>query len=237
MQPLNLSEHIVNAVYIVRTNTVILWFLALIGIMSSVSSLYPDSRMHGFFIFIFICTAIFATPIIYGIFYEIIDDSYSSVPQIGKKYLPSYLWLLLRLYLPVVFFAALPMMSAPESVSPGYFQMVVITCSLIFIYIIPYYYVTGKQQGAVLGGIKFLSQNISASAPLILLSLITESILLVFEMKKSVLFEFNKFIYSFAEFFIYMTANIIDFILFITMVFVLRKAITETNENNSEEVS
>lgn len=235
MQPLNLSQHIVNAVYIIRTNTIILWFIGIIGIMSSLSSLYPDSRMHGLFIFIFICTAIFATPIIYGIYYEIIDDSYSSVPQIGKKYLPSYLWLLFRLYLPVVFFAAVPMMSAPQNASPGYFQMVVVTCSLIFIYIIPYFYVTGKQQGAVFGGIKFLSQNISASAPLILLSLVTESVLLVFEMKKSLLFELNKLVYSFAEFFIYMTANIIDFTLFITMVFVLREAIAKANESSTEE--
>lgn len=231
MKSLNLSQHIVNAVYIIRTNTIILWFLGIIGLTSSVNSLYPNNALYGFSIFLFICTAIFATPVIYGMYYEIIEDTYSSVTAIAKKYVLQYTWLLLRLYLPVVIFAAMPVISNPETVSGGYFQMVIISCSLIFIYIIPTFFVSGTQRGAIATGIQFLVQNLTASAPLILISLLTESALLIFEMKKGVLIEFNKLSFVMADFTIYMVANVIDFILFITMIFVL----LDTKAQSTEE--
>ncbi len=223
MKSLNLAEHIVNSIYIIRTNTIILWFLGLIGITSCINGLYPDNMLHNVFMFIFIAAAVFATPVIYGIYYEIIEDNYSSIGEIAKKYLLPYLWLLFRLYSPVVFFAMVPLMSDPTSVPAGYFQMTVITCSLLFIYIIPTFYVSGNQKGSVLAGIQFLFKNISASAPLILVSLFAESMILLFEMKKQWLLDLNKFSYVIGEFLVYMTANIIDFILFITMVFVLKE--------------
>lgn len=235
MNSLNLAQHIINAVYIIRTNTIILWFLGFIGLTSSVNSLYPDNPLYGFNIFLFVCTAIFATPIIYGMYYEIIKDTYSSVPAIAKRYVPQYIWLLLRLYLPVVIFAAMPVISSPETVSAGYFQMVIISCSLIFIYIIPTYFVSGTQQGAVVSGIQFLVQNLSASAPLILISLLTEAFLLIFEMKKGILIEFNNLSFVLADFFIYMAANIIDFVLFITMIFVLLEVKDKQNNPDAHE--
>lgn len=220
---LNLSTHIVNAVYIVRTNTIILWFIALLGITSSVNSLSSESSFHGVIFFVAVVLSLLATPIIYGIYFEIIEDSYSSVGEIAKKYVPQYIWLLLRLYFPVLFIAMIPAMADPTGINEGAFQMTIVICSLLFLYIIPCYFVRGSQQGAVSLGIAFLFKNLSASAPLILLSLLTEAILIVFEMKKEVLINFSNLVYLGADFSIYMVANIIDFILFITMVFILKE--------------
>ncbi len=223
MQSLNLATHIVNAIYIIRTNTIILWFLGFIGITSSINSMYPENPFHVVFVFIFITSAIFATPIIYGIYYEIIEDTCSSVTAIAKKYVLQYTWLLLRLYLPIVLFAALPMLAnGPEDINPAGFQMIIVFCSLLFIYIVPYFYVSGKQQGSVIVGLQFLFKNLAASAPLIRVALLTESTLLLFQTHKDVISQVGELPLAFAEFCIYMSANIIDFILFITMIFILR---------------
>lgn len=229
-QSLNIATHIVNAVYIVRTNTIILWFIALLGLISGINSLFPEAGFHGPLFFAAVLFSLFATPVIYGIYFEIIEDNYSSIGKIGKKYIPEYIWLLMRLYIPAIFFAMLPAMSDPNNINEGSFQMFIVLCSLLFLYIIPCYYVQGTQRGAVSLGIAFLFKNISASAPLILLSLLTETALIVFEMKKEAVIQFSQLLYLVADFSIYMTANIIDFILFITMVFILKDQLQKRAE-------
>lgn len=230
-QSLNISTHIVNAVYIVRTNTIILWFMALLGITSTLNSLFADTAFHGLLFFIAVFVSLCATPIIYGIYFEIIEDSYSSIGAIAKKYVPQYIWLLLRLYIPVLFFAMLPAMSDPNNINEGSFQMFVVVCSLLFIYIIPCYYVQGSQKGAVTLGLAFLYKHLTASAPLILISLLTEAALILFELKKETLMNFSQAIYITADFSLYMTANIIDFVLFVTMVFIVKEQFQPTAES------
>lgn len=222
-QSLNISTHIVNAVYIVRSNTIILWLIALLGLVSSLNSLFPEGSLHGTLFFIAVLISLIATPVIYGMYYEIIEDNYTSTGAIAKKYVPQYIWLLLRLYIPVLFFAMFPAMATPGNINEGSFQMFIVVCSLLFIYIVPCYFVRGTQRGAVSLGLLFLYNNLSASAPLILLSLLTEASLIVYEMHKEAVMKFSQLVYVIADFSLYMTANIIDFVLFVTMVFILKE--------------
>ncbi len=232
-QSLNISTHIVNAVYIVRSNTIILWFIALLGLMSSLNSLFPESGFHGALFFIAVLVSLVATPIVYGMYYEIIEDSYTSIAAIARRYVLQYIWLLMRLYIPVLFLAMFPAMADPNNINEGSFQMFIVVCSLLFIYIIPCYFVQGTQKGAVTLGLTFLYKHLSASAPLILLSLLTEAALIIFEMNKERVMGFSQVFYVTADFSLYMIANIIDFVLFVTMVFVLKEQfkLSETNED------
>lgn len=237
MQSLNFSNYLQYAIYIIRTNSIILWFIALIGLISSINTIFPENPFHGPLIFLSIITAIFATPVIYGFYFEIIEDKYSSVVGITRKYVLNYTWLLLKMYLPVILIAALPIMANPEKITPGYFQIIIICFSLIYIYIIPIYYVTGVQRGSITTGIYFLSRTFIGSAPIILIALVTEAALILFELKKGWLLQSNKLLYAMAEVFVYMAANIIDFTLFIVMIYILKSHLTahDVKTNNDQE--
>lgn len=233
MQQFNLAKHIYNSIYIVRTNTIIFWVLGLIGITSSINSLFPNSVLHIALVAVYIIAAVVATPVIYGIYFQIIEDNYSGVVSISKKYIGRYLLLLLRLYVPIALFFVIPMLSAPGGNATGSVHMLLISCSLLFIYIVPYFYVTDKQAGAIGGGIQFLLKNLIVSAPLVLVSLLTESILLLFQLNQHVLLEGNKLLFVAADLFLFLSANAIDFVLFITMVFVLKEHLQPSPEQNS----
>ncbi len=211
-----------HALTLVRQHTIILWWLVFLGLLNTVSTLTADTAFSRILSILSFVLSICSTPVIYGIYYELIEDIYSSLTNIIRSYTLPYLWLLVRMYLPVIFLAWLPMLLNPDSATGGHFYVILVSFSLIYLYVLPLFYFTGKQPGSILMGMTFLVRNISASTPLILVVLLLETILLLVQYNKAALLAWSTNLFVILDFGSYLVASIIDFILFIVLVLILK---------------
>ena len=76
--------------------------VALVALANALTSFLHGSALFWPVTFFSILLTTCTTPVFYGIFYHLIDDSYTSVFAIAKTYIFRYLWLLLRMYLPAI---------------------------------------------------------------------------------------------------------------------------------------
>jgi hypothetical protein len=210
------------AVILVRQHTIVLWWLECIGLVNKATTLIDNTELSRVLGILSFTLSICSTPVIYGIYYELIEDVYSSIFKIIKSYILPYLWLLVRMYLPVLFVAGIPMILSPQSAGGGYFHIILVSFSLIYIYVLPFFYFTGRQQGAISIGITFLMRNLSASTPLILTVLLLETTLLIIQFNKEALLARSTYLFTILDFSTYLIASIIDFILFIVLILILK---------------
>jgi hypothetical protein len=219
------------AITLVRQHTIILWWLVFIGLVNTTATLTDNtalSRVAGILSF---TLSICSTPVIYGIYYELLEDIYSSITDIIKSYILRYLWLLIRMYLPVLFLAWLPMILTPHSAGGGYFHIILVSFSLLYLYVLPFFYFTGKQQGSISMGITFLMRNISASTPLIMIVLFLETSMLLVQSNKPALLARSTYLFTILDFSSYLIASIIDFILFIVLILILKNEFAKPSAN------
>lgn len=218
-----IREYFRTAVTLVRQHTIVVWYLLILGIINTIIAIQNTSGQPNILGILVFSLSLCTTPVIYGIYYELIEDNYSSITRITRVYVPRYLWLLLRMYLPAVFVAWLPMMIAPESAAGGgFFHVIIVSFSLIYLYVLPFYYFTGQQQGVITLGIQFLVRNLVSSTPLILTVLLLETIMLLVQYNKAAVLESSLYLFAILDFSTFFIASIIDFILFIILIFILK---------------
>lgn len=222
MDAFNLKKHLAYALMIIRGNSIVLWCLGLIGVCSAVTLLLRDSELHGAMNTLTMTLSITATPIFYGIYFELIEDTYSSIGQIARTYVLGYIWLLIRMYLPAIFVATIPLFLIPGASGSGYFEITLIFFSLIYVYVIPTYYITGRQHGAIASGVSFLFNHLVKSTPIIFTVLVLETLMLLVQLGKNNFTGQGTLIFAILDFCTYLSASIIDFALFIVLVYVLK---------------
>ena len=221
-QQFDVTKQFFLAVSLVRQHTIVLWWLVFIGLVNTATTLIDNTELSRVLGILSFTLSICSTPVIYGIYYELIEDVYSSIFKIIKSYILPYLWLLVRMYLPVLFVAGIPMILNPQSAGGSYFHIILVSFSLIYIYVLPFFYFTGRQQGAISIGITFLMRNLSASTPLILTVLLLETTLLIIQFNKEALLARSTYLFTILDFSTYLIASIIDFILFIVLILILK---------------
>jgi len=222
METLDLKKYLAYAVMIIRSNTIVLWGLGLIGLCSTAALLLKDTNLHWPLNTLSITLSIVTTPIFYGIYFELIEDSYSSIGQITRTYVLNYIWLLVRMYLPAIFVATIPLFLIPGAGSGGYFEITLIFFSLIYIYVIPTYYISGRQQGAISSGVTFLLRNLLKSTPIIFTVLLLETLMLLMQFNKGSLPGQGTIYFAILDLLVYLIASIIDFAVFIILIYVLK---------------
>lgn len=222
MESSHLKQYLTYAILMIRANTIVLWGLACIGLSSSIALLLKDSALYWPLNVLTIAMSIAATPIFYGIYYELIEDRYSSVVTIAKHYVLNYIWLLMRMYIPAVFLASLPLLVIPGERAGGYIEISLIFFSLLYIYVIPIFYITGRQYGSITSGIRFLFANLAASTPVLLAVLLLEAGMLILQQGRAALAGTTTLGFALLDFLVYVSASIIDLAIFIMLIFVLK---------------
>ncbi len=235
MKVFDIKQYINNAVYIIKTTTIVLWFLVMVGLISSITSCFPESPFYWPVTVSTSLLSILSVPVIYGIYYELIEDRYTSIIEIAKKYVGRYILLLFSMYLPVILLATLPSMIVPELGGGGSFQITLVSFSLLYLYIIPWFYISNQIKGAITEGIYFLLKNLSTSTPLLLLTLVAESVMLVFQYNKAWVTDLNTPFFVVFDTIIYVVASLIDYTVFIVLIFILKAAKEKKDSPGSEE--
>ncbi len=224
MDAFNFKKHLEYALRIIRANTLVLWCLGLIGLCSSATLLLKDTALYGPLNTLTMALSITATPVFYGIYFELIEDTYSSIPQIARTYLLNYIWLLVRMYLPVILVATIPLFLLPGVGGSGFFEITLIATSLIYIYVIPAYYISGQQRGAISGGVSFLVTNLSKSTPIIFTVLVLETLMLLMQLGKNNFPGQGTISFAILDLLIYVIASIVDLAVFIILIYVLKNS-------------
>lgn len=196
--------------------------LTIIGVLNSITTLFPETVGGGFIIGFGIVETIFLTPVLYGYLYEKIEEKNNSLADIFKIYVPGYLLVLFCMSVPIAIGSAFIVSAAGPSANFAHFQITILFLSLLFIYAIPGYYVSGKIVPSITYGVQFFVKYIFASAPLLLLGLFSKLLLLFVHFQLSWLQESYLFIFVVIEFFVYLLASFIDFLLFIILIYILR---------------
>lgn len=214
-----LRRYFTYAILMIKANTIVLWGFGFIGLCSATALLLKDTGLYWPLNIMTIALSIAVTPIFYGIFFELIEDTYSSIAAIARTYVLRYIFLLLCMYVPAIF---LVMFMIPQELLPGFLPIVLVFFSLLYLYVIPVFYLTGQLFGAIPTGIRFLLANLSRSAPLILAVLMLETTMLLLQQGRAGMTEQNSLGFALLDFLIYVTASIIDIGIFIVLVFILK---------------
>lgn len=219
-----IGRQAVYAVYLIRNHTVVFWILGVLSLANAALPLFRDSALFMPATTVLVVLSTVATPVFYGLFYQLMSGSSSSFHSLAKTYIAPYLWLLLRMYLPAVLLASLPAIMFAEQGSGGYLEIGLIAFSMLYLYVIPSFYLSGRQQGAIVRGISFLSRNLGASTPLLLTVLLLESALLLVHYARAALAGKATLLLAGLDFFVFLTASLVDLAVFIILVQILKNA-------------
>ena len=239
MNTWNLKQYLNYGLQIVRMNTIVLWWIGLVGLLSSVTLMLKDSPSFWPLNVIVTLLSILSTPIIYGIYFELIEDKYSSIPRIARTYVPGYLWLIIRMYLPPIFLASMLISllagSIPAFGGGGILEMTLVFFSLLYLFVIPTYYTAGTGRGAITGGISFLSRNLSSATPIILAVLLLETGMLLLQYQRSTFTADPGTIFVVIDFLVYFFASIVDYLIFIILIFILKEQPADSDQSGQDQ--
>lgn len=239
MNSWNLKLYLNYALQIIRLNTIVIWWIGLVGILSAVTLLLKDSPAFWPLNVVITLLSILSTPIIYGLYYELIEDSYTSIPDIAKAYVPGYLWLIIRMYLPPIFLASMLISllagSIPALGGGGILELTLVFFSLIYLFVIPTYYINGKGQGAISEGVFFLTKHLSSATPIILAVLLLETGMLLLQYQRSTFDADQGRLFVAIDFLVYFCASIVDYLIFIMLIFILKQRHDEDTGDNGDE--
>ena len=238
MNSWNLKLYLNYGLQIVRMNTIVLWWIGLVGLLSAVTLMLKDSPSFWPLNVVVTLLSILSTPIIYGIYFELIEDSYSSIPSIARTYVPGYLWLIVRMYLPPIFLASMviSLMAGPIPAlgGGGILELTLVLFSLLYLFVIPTYYINGTGRGAIGAGISFLGRNLSSATPIILAVLLLETGMLLLQYQRSTFNADRGTFFIVLDFLVYFFASIIDYLIFIILIFVLKEEPADSDQSGQD---
>lgn len=227
MQAWNIRQYLRDAQILIMENTIVIWWIALIGLLSSATLLLKGSALFWPMNILVTILSIVSTPVIYGIFYELIEDRYSSIAAIARTFVPGYIWLVIRMYLPPIFLASILISLIAGNVDSfgggGLLEVTLVLFSLLYLFVIPSYYRTGTGSGTITAGVSFLLKNLAGATPIILIVLLLESSMLLLHYQRNVIGDGASTIFIAVEFLIFFVASLIDYAIFIILILILKE--------------
>lgn len=216
-------KYLLYAIYIVRTSPAILGVLVLLGIIDGAIILLPEGTLSNNLSVITMVAAFFISPLVYGHYYERIENQTSSIVTIFRTYVPGYVLLLFCIYIPITIATTAVSQAAGDTTNMAYIMLSILVFSLLFIYVVPCYFISGKISDAMGYGLSFFIKNMYASAPLLLMALFSDLLLMLTHYQFSWLLKINPQLFAIFEFIIYLIASITDFLLFIILIYILKE--------------
>jgi len=219
-----IGRYAICAGQLIREHPIVLWFVGLLSLGNAIIPLFRDSAAFMPATVALVLLSTLATPVFYGLYYQLLDDSYTSLGAIAKTYVAPYLWLLIRMYLPAILLASLPAIVFAEHGSGGYLEIGLIAFSMLYLYVIPSFYVRGQQHGAIIRGVSFLTRYLAESTPLLLTVLLLESALLLVQRARTALDGGASLLLAGLDFLVFLSASLVDLAIFIILIQILKNA-------------
>ena len=143
------------------------------------------------------------------------------------------------MYLPPIFLASMLISllagSIPAFGGGGILEMTLVLFSLLYLFVIPTYYISGTGRGAISAGISFLSRNLSSATPIILAVLLLETGMLMLQYQRSTFSADPGTIFIILDFLVYFFASIVDYLIFIILIFILKEQPAESDQSGQDQ--
>ena len=164
---MNFATYIKSSITIIKTHTIVLLITAVVtGII--IANYLLSQYSHNNILSIPVLVITFATTLVmYGLYYEIIEDKYTSMREIFSKYLYGYFLVSLISALPIILVSLLIMLTSSGNTYQVIQKFFALLVSIVFMYVVPYYFQTNQVVESFRRGIGFLVKNFSTSLPII----------------------------------------------------------------------
>jgi len=226
MESAEIDRYIKESINIIKTNIGPIWVITALGLLSSINFLFPENIVSRIINSVCFFAVIIAKAIIFGFYYEITENKYSSIAEIAHNYILHYLFLVICMLIPGIilgfFLILLQIYIFPETNEIVIFEIIFLAFSLLYLYVVPIFYMTNKILSSIILGVIFIYKNLILSKKIILIALASNAILIISKLHMVWLLNLNKILYIIFAFGIYIATYTINFILFITMIFILR---------------
>ena len=222
MESLHLKTYLLYAIYIVRTSTAVLTAMVIIGLLNSISIVLPEGDTTYLLSSLTLIASILISPVIYAHFYERIEGKKHHLADLFRIYVPGYILLIVCIYIPIITGATFITVAIGLPTSMSHILLILLFLSLFLIYIIPCYFISGTIAYPIQYGLRFFFKNLFASAPLLLMALASELVLLTIHNQMVWLRDVSLPVFAALEFIGYIVASLIDFLLFIMLIYILR---------------
>lgn len=217
-----LSTHFKSSITIIKTHTIVLLITAVVSgiiIANYLLSYYNHSNILS----IPVLAITFSTSLVmYGLYYEIIEDKYTSMREIFSKYLFGYFLVSLISALPIILISLPVMLTSSGNtyqVIQNFFALLV---SIVFMYVVPYYFLTNQVIESFRCGIGFLIKNFSTSLPIITAIFILYISEYFFSSTLNSLVNINAYLFSFLQYTYVFLNFIVDYALFIVLLLTIK---------------
>lgn len=221
MESFKLKTYLLYAIYIVRTNPGILLFLTVFGLYDAYAFTLLGDNVTNNFNGRTIVATFFISPVIFGMYYEIVENKYTDIMSIFRTYVPGYILVLLCMYIPITIATAMMLSLIAGGSGTGVVMITALIFSMVFLYVIPTFYISGKVIDSIIFGVRFFFANLANSAPLLLMALFSQ-VLLFLGFQLMPLKEAHPALFVLLHCLMYLIASIVDFLLFIMLIYVLR---------------
>ena len=162
------------------------------------------------------------TLVMYGLYYEIIEDQYTSMREIFSKYLYGYFLVSLISALPIILASLLVMLTSSGNSYQVIQKFFALLVSIVFMYVVPYYFLTNQVVESFRRGIGFLVKNFSTSLPIITAIFILYISEYFLSTTLISLVNINAYLFSFLQYTYVFLSFIVDYALFIVLVLTVK---------------
>jgi len=211
------------SIALIRTYTIVLWITGIVaGINVSNFVLFClSSQPTRPLSFVSSLITILSMATIYGIYYELIENRYTSMKEIFSKYAFDYLLLNILMAVPFGSILLLIVYINPELLGLELQNTISIFFKVLFIYVTPIFYVQNKIGASLIDGVKYLFSNIQASIPILAAVIIFNVLHILAKTKMFWLFDVNRFFFVLFQYAVLVTSFLFDYGLFIILILII----------------
>ena len=218
-----LSTHIKSSIDIIKSHTIVLFITAIVTGINILNLLLSYLKHNSWLNIPAMIITFLTTLVMYGLYYEIIEDKYTSMREIFSKYVYGYFIVSLVMALPLMVSSFLLSLTTFENTSQLTLKFISLLVLVMFMYVDPFFFHTNKVIISFKYGIDFFVRNIKES-----LSLIAAVILLfvfnsILSIKLISLVSVNIFVYALVQYIFLFSFFIIDYALFIVLVLAIKE--------------
>ena len=175
-QQIIVKENIyINALKTTFSVSNIIYFVIFFTFLASISPVIDNDIITKIFSYMSFIALGLSTPIILGIFTEVINKQRTSISSLFKHHFVNYLLFKLIIFIPILIFSLISIITNTNSDNIHIKLFLYIALDILFIYSLPMLFETKKVKKSIINGLKFLFKHYDKSHVLILLVFFSNS--------------------------------------------------------------
>ena len=213
-----LATYIKSSITIIKTHTIVLLITAIVSGINTANFLLSYLKHNSMLNIPAMVVTFVTTLVMYGLYYEIIENKYTSMREIFTKYVYGYFVVTLIIALPIMMLSLFLSLPTSGNTYQSIQKIGTILVLVVFMYVVPYFFHTNKIVESFKCGLGFLVNNFHKSLSLIVAVVLFYAVKIILGIKLVSLASESAYIYAFAQYIYMFSYFTFDYMLFIVLV-------------------